>query len=181
MEAGLNDAKKLSMPVFSWDYEDLSEADRWFLMARAYFDCSYYLFSQMVQEKFDRNYHRALAAVSLFDHSVELFLKAAVVQAGKTIVPSHNLQQLYSQYSKLFPGKKFQFQGEIKSIVTPKSNTPHNEFARYPIDHTGRPWSGNTHIDLAIWYVRLAEFEKDFDRLEPLVKERYPSEIIPDT
>jgi len=181
MSDDINDIKKLRMPVFSWDYEDLSEADRWFFMARAYFDCSYYLFAQMVQECFDRNYHRALVAVFLFEHSVELFLEAAVIQAGRTNVPSHDLEKLYRQYCRLYPGKKYQFQGEIASIVTFKSNTPHNEFARYPVHNSGRPWPGYSHVDVAIWFVRLDDFGKDFDRLEPLMKERYPSEIRSDS
>ena len=98
MDDDLGDVKNIRMPVFSWDYEDLGEADYWFLMARAYFDSSFYLLAEMIRETYDRNYHRALVAVSLFNHSVELFLKAGIVQAGKKITSSHNLEQLYNQY-----------------------------------------------------------------------------------
>jgi len=174
MSNSLDDIKNLRMPVFSWDYEDLGEADRWFLMARAYFDCSYYLFTEMAKETFDRNYHRALVAVSQFNHSVELFLKAAIVRAGKKVTSTHNLEQLYKQYKKLYPGKKFEFEGEISSVIGPHQSTPYNEFARYPTDHAGQPWPGYTHVDIAIWYERLDAFHKDFERLEPLIKDRYP-------
>jgi HEPN domain-containing protein len=177
MSKDLDDVRKLRMPVFSWDYEDSIEAERWFLMARAYFDCSHFLFAEMVEEELDRNYHRALVAVSLFMHSIELLLKAAVVQTGKEISPSHDLEQLYRQYKKLYPGTKFEFTGDILSVVTPRSDMPHNEFPRYPMDHAGKPWTGYTHVDIAVWFVRLDDFEKDFDRLQPLMQDRYPVKV----
>jgi HEPN domain-containing protein len=130
----------------------------------------------MVNERYVRDYHRALVAVSLFNHSVELFLKAGVIQAGKSITSSHDLEQLYNQYKKLYPGKKYEFEARISEIVAPHKNMPHNEFARYPTDHVGQPWPGYTHIDIAIWYDRLGVFQKDFDRLEPLMKARYETE-----
>ena len=179
MNKNLDDVKNLRMPLFSWDYEDLGEADHWFLMARAYFDCSYYLLGEMLKERYDRNYHRALVAVSLFNHSIELFLKAGVIQAGKKTTSSHNLEQLYNQYKKLYPGKKFEYEAEISSIVAPHKNTPYNEFARYPTDHAGKPWPGYNHVDVAVWYDRFGAFQKDFDRLEPLMKERYQTGLIP--
>jgi HEPN domain-containing protein len=179
MSDNLNDIKNYRMPVFSWDYEDLAESDHWFLMAQAYFDCSFHLFTEMARETFDRSYHRALVAVSLFNHSIELFLKAAIIEANKMVTSSHNLEQLYNQYRKLYPGKKYEFEGEIPSVVTPHQNTPHNEFARYPTDHAGRPWPGYTHVDIAVWYERLSVFQEDFGRLKPLLKERYREENKP--
>jgi HEPN domain-containing protein len=179
MGNNLDDIENIRMPLFSWDYEDLGEADHWFLMAHAYFDCGFYLFTEMAKETFDRNYHRALVAVSIFNHSVELFLKAAIAQAGKTITSCHNLEQLYNQYKKLYPGKKYEFEAEISSVVRPHQNTPYNEFARYPTDHAGQPWPGYTHVDVAVWYERLSVFQKDFDRLEPLLKERYQEKNNP--
>lgn len=173
MSNSLDDIKKFRLPLCSWDYEDLGEAAHWFLMAHAYFDCSFYLFTEMARETFDRNYHRALVAVSIFNHSVELFLKAAIVQADKKITPSHNLEQLYNQYKKRYPGKKYEFEAEISSVVYLHQNTPHNEFARYPTDHAGQPWPGYAQVDIVIWYERLSVFQNDFDRLEPLLKERY--------
>jgi hypothetical protein len=173
MNDDLDDIRNYRMPLFSWDYEDLGEADHWFLMARAYFDCSFYLLTEMAREAYDRTYHRALVSVSLFEHSVELFLKAGIVQAVKNVTSSHNLEQLYNQYKNLYPGKKYEFEGEILSLINSNPNTPHNEFARYPTDHAGRPWPRYTHVDVVIWYERLSTFKKDFDRLEPLLKERY--------
>ena len=178
MDKNLDDVKNLGMPVFSWDYEDLGEADQWFLLARAYFDSSYYLLAEMIKEKYDRNYHRALVAVFLFNHSIELFLKAGIVRAGKKIPPSHKLEQLYNQYKILYPGKKYEFEAEMLGVVSPHKNTPNNEFARYPMNHAGQPWPGYSHVDIAIWYDRLSVFRKDFDRLEPLMKERYQTQLV---
>ncbi len=172
MSEDLDDFRNMRMPVFSWDYEDLSRADLWFLMARAYYDCSFFLLTEMAQEGFDRNYHRALVAVSLFTHSIELFLKAAISQSGNKITANHDLEQLYNRYRKIYPGNKFEFEGEIISVISFNQIIPQNEFARYPLDHAGQPWPGNYNIDIAVWYERLKVFKKDFARLEQNIKER---------
>ena len=168
----VNDNVRMSR--YSWDYEGLGEAVHWFLMAKAYLDCSIHLFSEMMDKKLKSSFHHAKVATMLFEHSIELFLKAGIVQAGQEVGKSHNLQELYNQFRKLYPGKKHQFEGDIVSAVRQISITPYNVYTRYPTDNFGQLWPGNTHIDLVIWYKQLCLFVKDFERLEPLLKERYP-------
>jgi hypothetical protein len=50
MSNDLEELDGINMPRFSWDYEDLSEAEHWFLLAKAYLDCSQHLLSQMIKE-----------------------------------------------------------------------------------------------------------------------------------
>jgi len=162
------------MEIFSWDYEDKSEADRWFLMARAYLDCSIRLFSEVKAGTLAPSFYHVQAAHSLFEHSVELFLKAGVAQARKPVPTGHNIGRLYSQFSNLYPGKAYEFEGKILDLARPDPNRPHNEFNRYPADHTGQPWRRNSHYSLDIWLEQLQFFDKDFQRLEPRLKARYP-------
>ncbi len=173
MSDDLERLSNIRMPRFSWDYEDLSEAAHWFLMARAYLDCSVQLLSQMVNEKFNSSFHHAQVVVALFNHAVELFLKAGIVQAGHVFGHNHHLQELYNQFKNLYPGKKYEFEGDIVSAVRRSAATPNNQYARYPTDVFGRPWQEYTHIELVTWYKQLCLFVKDFDRLEPLLKQRY--------
>ena len=165
--------KDLRMPRYSWDYEDLSAADHWFRMAKANLQCCIHLLSEMIDAKLDSSFHHAKVVVALFDHAVELFLKAGVVHAGQTCSNTHELQELYNRFRNLYPGKQFEFESEITSVVRPGPTTPHNQYARYPTDISGRPWQGHTHIDLVLWCMQLRRFDEDFRRLEPLMKQRY--------
>ena len=163
----------IRMPRYSWDYEDLTEAEHWFRMAHANLGASRHLLSEMIEERFEGKFHQAKVAVALFDHSVELFLKAAILQAAQTAGKTHGLQELYNRFRKLYPGKKFEFEGDINSAVRETPITPHNQYARYPTDVSGQPWLGHTHIDIVIWYREVCRFTADFRRLEPLLKTRY--------
>jgi hypothetical protein len=87
-------------------------------------------------------------------------------------VTHHRLDQLYAQFKKLYPGKKFGFTASIEQMLTPPAHMPANEFARYPTDQSGKPWAGNADIDLVTWFDQACRFLDDFKRLEPLMKQR---------
>jgi HEPN domain-containing protein len=167
----------LYLPRFSWDYDGCSDSDRWLQMAFAYQECSCHLFAGMIEHKLKGTYHHAKVAASLFEHAVELFLKGGIALAGKVVPNHHFLDQLYGQFKNLYPGKKFQFVGSIAEMVAPSALTPHNEFARYPSDQSGKPWQGHPHFDLATWFDQASRFLEDFRRLEPLMKTRYPQVV----
>jgi len=159
--------------LYSWDYEHLGEPNQWFRMARAYIDCSLCLFSGMGKDVLVRSFYHARAAAFMFEHAVELFLKAGIAQAGKEVPIHHNLQQLYNQFSKLYPGKKYSFKGKIADVIRPDPNRPYPEFTRYPANHAGQSFETPTHFSLSIWEEQLRLFSNDFKRLEPLLKERH--------
>lgn len=167
--------KNVRMPRFSWDYEGCSVADHWFLMARGFQECCCHLFAEMIEEKIESRFHHAKAAVSLFEHAVELFLKAGISQADKKVPVHHRLDQLYGQFKNLYPGNDFEFTGTNADMVRPSLRAPHNEFARYPTDWSGKPWAGHSHIDLVIFFEEASKFLDDFNRLWPLMKNRYPT------
>ncbi len=173
MNNELEKLKNISMPLESFIYEDLSVADHWFLMARAFVDCSRILFAQMINETIDSNFFQAKAAASLFSHSLELFLKGGILHAGGIVSNTHNLRRLYNQFMILYPEKIFEFEGDISNAVRPDPRTPANQFARYPSDTSGQLWQSDTFIDLVIWYRQVLLFNKDYERLMPLLKQRY--------
>jgi HEPN domain-containing protein len=173
MAADLTKLEGLSMPRFSWSYEHCTEPDHWFLTARAYLESAHHLFSEMIEKRANGTFHHAKVAASLLIHSVELFLKGGISQAGKKVPTIHHLDQLYGQFSKLYPGKGFEFSGAIGDLVQPSSQTPHNEFPRYPTDQSGSLWGGNCHFDLVTWFEQASRFLNDFKRLEPLLKQRH--------
>lgn len=71
----------------------------------------------MINDALNSSFFHAKVAVGLFSHSLELFLKGGIIQAG----------------------------GEVF----------------------------NTHIDLVVWLQQLLLFSSDYERLEPLFKQRY--------
>lgn len=170
----VDDLKEYRLSRYSWDYEHLAEPDHWFLMARAYLDCSQHLLAEMVRERLTDSFHHAKVAVSVFEHAVELFLKGAIAQAGQPVPTHHRTSDLLQAYRKLYPDAAFAFEGKVDDAASETSTTPRAQYARYPQDKHGQAWSGHTHIDLSIWYQELSPFKSDFERLVPLFKERYP-------
>ncbi|MBI3409332.1 MAG: hypothetical protein HY040_13390 [Planctomycetes bacterium] len=173
MTVEIDSLKGLSMPRFSWDYEDCSEAEHWFLTACAYQECACHVLSEMIEKRLSSSFHHAKVAAYLFLHAVELFLKGGIANAGKTVPSIHPLDKLYGQFRKLYSGKAFEFTGSIDDIAQPSSKTPHNEFPRYPTNHSGQPWEGNCHFDLVKWFDEASRFLEDIKRLEPLIKHKY--------
>ncbi|MDE2179750.1 MAG: hypothetical protein KGJ40_02735 [candidate division NC10 bacterium] len=170
----LDRLEKRRLPRFSWDYQHLPEPPHWFLMARAYLDCSHHLFAEMIQGRLSSSFHHAKVAVGTFEHALELFLKGAIAQAHRPVQAHHRATDLLREYRRFYPGKEFEFTDKIDEAVSEQSSAPRNQYARYPVDPKGHPWEGNTHIDLSIWYQELRLFKADFERLEPLIKARYP-------
>ena len=163
-----------SLPRFSWDYEHLPEAAQWFLMARAYLNCSHHLLEEMIQERLSGSFYDAKVAVATFEHAIELFLKGAIVQAHEPVPPHHRAADLLQEYRRLYPGKEFEFTGKISEAVAEQPTAPRNQYARYPADAKGRPWVGHTHIDLSTWYEEIRPFREDFARLEASIKAKHP-------
>lgn len=159
------------MPRFSWDYEDCSEADLWFLMAKAYVDCAVELLSRMVDKEIDSSFHHAKVAVAQGEHAFELFLKGGIAQAGQRVPATHRLNYLYQRFCSLYTDAEFRC--DVESLAKPREDVPFGQFARYPMDSSGGPWQGHKHIDIAIWYRQLWLLQGDFDRQEPELRQRY--------
>ena len=170
----VEDLKEYRLPRHSWDYEHLAEPDHWFLIARAYLDCSHHLLAEMVRERLEDSFHHAKVAIASFEHAIELFLKGAIAQAGEPVPTHHRAPDLLMAYRRLYPGATFTFTGKIDEATSETAGTLRAQYARYPRDKHGQPWSGHTHIDLSIWYQELSPFKADFERLVPLLKSRYP-------
>jgi hypothetical protein len=173
MNDDLEKLKNLFMPLDSIFYEDLSEADQWFLMARAFIDCSKNLFSHMKDETLDRTYFNAIVAFDIFNHSLELFLKGGIIQAGGELSNTHNLQCLRDQFINLYPEKEFEFVGDISNATRPDPQTPTNQFSRYPTNLSGQPFHIKTFIGIVTIYRQVLLFSNDYERLWPLMKQRY--------
>jgi hypothetical protein len=167
--------------LYSWEYSDETGADELFRHARASVACSVALFAQLAAGALPQTFHHAKAAAFLFELSLEQFLKASLALAGNRPPASHDLQPLYNRYRKLYPGKRFAFDGRVDDAVRKEPARPADQFLRYPTDRAGQTWEGNQHFSLEFWRVQVSTFERDYARLEPLLRARHQSVIEPET
>ena len=155
----------LSKPRVSVEFDGFSPADLWFLMARAFADCSAHLLLRMAQREIASGFHHAKAAISLGEHALELFLKGGIAQSGEDVPTHHRLDDLYERFHRLY--SDVTFEASVPVMIRPRKDFPYNQFARYPTDLQGRPWTGLRHIDVADWYRQVCLLANDFERIQP--------------
>jgi hypothetical protein len=133
--------------------------------SEAYMDSAARLCAVLARSPKKSNFPRGAVLLYLTLHSMELFLKAAILKqspdeqfGGAT---GHDLEYLYRRYAKLYPGKKFAFEVPFKGpeldfgsfdsrfaeelklfIKEQKPNTPTDQVYRYPRDTQGQQWKG---------------------------------------
>ena len=85
--------------------------ERSFWLSRAFVEASCVLCSSMLDGGFSSQYSSSRVVLHLARQGIELFLKAAISAA--TIRPpqlNHNLNKLLSEYRRLYPDARFDFQ-----------------------------------------------------------------------
>lgn len=78
--------------------------------AKAYLDASITLCSQMLNGDFKSSYSHSRVILSLAYHSIELFLKGAILKkTGKAATKGHELDNLEQEYLRLYTDDEFAF------------------------------------------------------------------------
>jgi hypothetical protein len=139
----------------SSDLHSLPLHEHFYALADAYLDSAIRLTKVLARSPKKVNYQRGQVTMFLAHHSIELFLKGAVLQRspqenlGRY---SHNLASLHDRYHALYPEKRFELQVPF-TVTTDLVRPEHVELARrairqraerlrYPIDKSGGRWSG---------------------------------------
>ncbi len=162
------------MSLFSADYKRLSAAEQWFTLATAYIDSSIKLFEAMREGSVHLDFPHAQVSAYLFIQSLELFLKAGIGISGNKVPGIHNNKQLYNQFKNLYPGKKYDFIGDIAGATIERPDCPESEFLRYPVDKSGAPWIPELDfVNFSTWCEQTRLFREDYHRLFPLLKARW--------
>jgi hypothetical protein len=156
--------------VTSWELGKLNRADLFVHFARAYLDCSHYLFTSMIEGSIKPTFSHARAAGFLFEHSLELFFKGAIIQAGKKPTITHDLSQLYREFKNLYPGKKFSFKAKVEEVCSEDTQRPYSEYSRYPVDSAGNLWSKPSFYDLHFMASQLILFKNDYVSIMSQIK-----------
>lgn len=156
--------------VNSWELDGLSKADRFFNLALAYLECSHFLFKSIIDRSIKTTFSHAQSAGFLFEHSLELFLKGVITEAGRKPKNTHDLSKLYQEFKKLFPGDKSSFKGKIEEVCTKDAQRPYSEYNRYPIDRSGKLWSKPSFYDPNLWASQLNLFIEDYKSIMSRIK-----------
>ena len=141
--------------------------------AEAYLDSSCRLCRILKRSTRKRTYPRAAVVLYLAFHSVELFLKAAILNKRPNEGLHHNVEHLSKRYRILYPGKKYHFEIPFRTeymgfeppdeLPTPP---PQDQVNRYPINKKYGEWSGAFGFIPETFLTTLEELQSDFDRIK---------------
>jgi hypothetical protein len=124
-------------------------------------------------------YTDAAVALHLATHSVELFLKGAILLRNKQAKLSHDLDKLKGEYDTLFPETEFAWDApfrteylgmdaqqlaQAKERSRKRGEIPSNIF-RYPIAKEHDDWDAISAMDLRTIHQRLKKIRSDMKRL----------------
>lgn len=89
--------------IGNWQLSHVKEPERFVLYAKAYLSSSQALCLEMVQNETKRSWQNAAVVLLLAVHSVELFLKGAILSRDpKAKVDHHRIPKLVERYQALF-------------------------------------------------------------------------------
>ncbi len=134
----------------------------------------------MLENEKSQNWPSASVALMLGAHSLELFLKGAILRKEpKAIAPHHRLWDLYEQYLKIYPAPCFFFdppfkteflgfsEGEIE-IFKKKQPIPSIVY-RYPVDKPGEEWKSGHAFEPRGFLNMLSKLRTDYERIESAI------------
>lgn len=151
--------------IGNWEIAHVGEPQRFVLYARAYLDAAWVLCEQMIAHEAQRTWPNATVVLMLSAHSVELFLKGAILSRDVNAkVGDHRIDLLSSSYKDLYlePELEFDvpFRTEYPSIseeeiqALKKTEPVPSILFRYPVRKPGVEWQG-VHAFAADSFLRI--------------------------
>jgi len=164
----------------NWEIAHLEMPDRWFAYAEAYLNAGIAVCNYMTSEEENRTWPNASVAMLMTAHSVELFLKAAILSRNPQHELIHNLEQLKATYDEIFPEERFNWQLPFhmeylglseEEIATLRKEQPEPSIRfRYPANRRGTPWEGIHGFTPEGFRGLLMTIQDDYERLWEEIK-----------
>lgn len=161
--------------IGNWEIRDLSEPKRYFAYAEAYLQASIDMCLRMTEHPAQQTWPNASVALMLAAHSVELFLKGAIVGTGHNSAWGHTIADLEDTYRAAYPDARFAFDCPFKTEYlglteaeadTFKKNKPQPSIQfRYPVRKPGVEWDGVHALDPSEFLAVLDELNESYSRL----------------
>jgi hypothetical protein len=170
------------------DLQLLPVPGQFFAFSDAYIDSAESLCNELCAASESTTYAHGAVVMSLTFHSIELFLKAAILQrapseqfSGNT---GHDLGYLYRRYTNLYPGKAYELDlpfkrealdtegldprlaEELLALIRQREKVmPEDQMHRYPTDVNVQPWKALLGFEPHSFQQILKQIKSDFVRI----------------
>lgn len=162
------------------DLQELSVPKKLFAYAEAYLCASRFLCEKMEADTSLSSWPNAAVVLMLAAHSVELFLKGAILSRNPNAdvwAYGHNLDGLAANYQSHFLEPEFDWdipfqnefpegfaEAEFKALTA--NMPPPSILYRYPVNKNGGEWRGIYGFEPVSFDVVLAEVQKAFENIK---------------
>ena len=162
--------------IGNWEIAHVCEPQRFTLYALAYLDAASVLCEHMIAHEAQRTWPNATVVLMLTAHSVELFLKGAILSRDVNAkVSDHRIDLLSSKYEALYLEPQFEFEvpfrTEYPSIseeeiqALKKTEPVPSILFRYPVKKSGVEWQ-NVHAFEADCFLKiLSNLRNAYERI----------------
>jgi hypothetical protein len=162
--------------IGNWQISHVSEPQRFMQYAKAYLNSSQALCREMVDNEPKKTWPNASVVLLLAVHSLELFLKGAILSRNPLAkVDHHRIENLVEHYQALFPEPEcaidVPFQTEYpdifdEEIVALKKREPvPSVLFRYPVARPGVEWMGIYALEPITFLDVLENLEEMYNRI----------------
>jgi HEPN domain-containing protein len=148
---------------------DYSKPQLLFRLAIAYAETSESLFREMMDGRMEATFDHARVAHYLLDHSLELYLKGALLERGGEHPKHHRLNELYKEYTSQYQESCYQFTGRAAETFREREGAPFGEFARYPMNKSGEVWNSYNCYTIDLWLEQAQLYSCDIKRLVAVI------------
>jgi hypothetical protein len=155
--------------------ESLDKPKKFIILSKAYLEASELLCSQMSDGALPQEYVKSCVILFLAHHSVELFLKGAILKkkANEELKKIHCIYDLKSDYDILYSGGKYKLEvpfctkypGPAKEDIQSLKKFPLDQIYRYPVDTEGEEWNGVFGFTPNTFLKELKRLKSEFDKL----------------
>jgi hypothetical protein len=159
--------------VGNWEIDRSPIPDQFIAFSEAYLDSASRLCKILKLSTRKRSYPRGAVVLFLTFHSIELFLKAAILLKYPKDKLHHNVERLMGRYKELYPEKQFDFEIPFKTEYIgfePSHKKPappmQDQLSRYPIGKNYETWPGAIAFEPESFLSIIESLQIDFHRLK---------------
>jgi len=158
----------------------LTVPERFSAYAHAYLRAASRMCQHINRDPLQYGFPDASVVLLLATHSVELFLKGAILKRNPCAqVGHHRLTDLHHEFDRLFPEPECRWElpfeteyigfTEMETALLSKRDTPPSIRFRYPTNSEKKPWSG-IHVFQPEMFARtLMELEQAYAKIEKIL------------
>jgi hypothetical protein len=161
----------------SWEWQPESVSRRFVSYARAYLNAANGVCRGLVKNPQQFAFPDASVVLLLAAHSVELFLKGAILARNESFdIVTHRLADLHREFDRLFPEAQCRWEppfrteyvgfSEQEAAALARCETPPSIRYRYPTDNSKHAWQDVHSFTPEVFRLTLDETSAAYDRIE---------------